>query len=59
MLAAGSEFVNWRSWLLAASTPWTYPTQTQLLDILDNFKAIDLDNLGYISRRAFLKVTII
>lgn len=56
MLAAGSEFVDWRNWLLAASMPWPYPTQTQLLNLLENYKQIDRMNNGYISKSTFLQI---
>ena len=56
MLSNGSEFVDWRSWLLAASMPWPYPTQTQLLDLLSAYKRTDRNQSGYISKSAFYQV---
>lgn len=56
MLANGSEFVDWRSWLLSASMPWPYPTQTQLLELLYAYKKVDRKQDGYISKHAFLQV---
>ena len=58
MLANGSEFVNWRHWLLFASAPWPYPTQTALINLLDSYKRIDVSNIGYIDRESFLHVKI-
>ena len=55
MLASGSEFVDWRNWLLAASMPWKYPTQTQLLDLLQLYKKVDRSQSGYISKTQFLQ----
>ncbi len=55
MLASGSEFVDWRNWLLAASMPWKYPTQTQLLDLLQLYKKADRSQSGYISKTQFLQ----
>ena len=56
MLSNGSEFVDWRAWLLAASTPWPYPTQAQLVDLLYEYKRVDRQQSGYISKSAFLQV---
>jgi hypothetical protein len=58
MLSNGSEFVDWRSWLLAASMPWPYPTQTQLIELLYDYKRVDRQQSGYISKSAFLQVII-
>ena len=55
MLASGSEFVDWRNWLLAASMPWKYPTQTQLLELLQLYKKVDRSQSGYISKTQFLQ----
>lgn len=59
MLASGSEFVDWRNWLLAASMPWVYPTQTELLDLLQLYKKTDKSQSGYITKKEFLKVNIL
>jgi hypothetical protein len=56
MLASGSEFVDWRHWLLFASLPWVYPTQTQLLDLLNRYKLEDRLSTGLISKNTFLKI---
>lgn len=56
MLSNGSEFVDWRLWLLAASMPWPYPTQTQLLDLFYQYKRNDRLQSGYISKSVFLQV---
>ena len=56
MLASGSEFIDWRHWLLAASMPWIYPTQTQLLELLKKYRQIDRKNSGFISKNVFLQV---
>ncbi len=56
ILASGSEFIDWRHWLLAASMPWVYPTQTQLLDMLKKYRQVDRNNTGFISKNAFLQV---
>lgn len=56
MLASGSEFIDWRHWLLAASMPWVYPTQTQLLEMLKKYRQVDRNNSGFISKNVFLQV---
>lgn len=56
MLASGSEFVDWRNWLLAASMPWPYPTQTQLLNLLHEYKKNDQTQSNLISKDTFLTV---
>ena len=56
MLASGSEFVDWRHWLLAASIPWPFPTQAQLLSLLESYKKADRKHTGYISEGTFLNV---
>jgi hypothetical protein len=56
MLANGSEFVDWKHWLLFASVPWPYPTQTQLLHQLSTYKTLDNFNAGLISREEFFEV---
>ena len=54
MLASGSEFVDWRHWLLAASMPWVYPTQTELLNLLAEYKKVDRSQSGLITKEQFL-----
>ena len=56
MLASGSEFVDWRSWLLAASMPWIYPTQTQLLELLQLYRGADRANTGIIGKSTYLQI---
>lgn len=56
IVAAGSEFVDWRLWLLAASLPWPFPTQSQLLEQLHKYKLVDKNNTGFISRDTFCDV---
>jgi hypothetical protein len=58
MLASGSEFIDWRNWLLAASMPWIYPTQTQLLDQLKLYRSVDQTNSGFLTKNQFLQVSI-
>lgn len=55
MLASGSEFVDWRHWLLAASMPWAYPTQTELLNLLEEYKKLDKGESGLISKEEYIE----
>lgn len=56
MLSNGSEFINWRLWLLFASQPWPHPTQQELLDLLSMYFRHDSNQTGFISRAAFIDV---
>lgn len=56
MLANGSEFVDWRHWLLFASVPWPWPTQTQLMKQFSVYKSLDKHNTGFISHDEFIEV---
>lgn len=56
MLSNGSEFINWRLWLLFASQPWPYPTQQELLNLFFTFAEHDTDRSGFISRETFNNV---
>jgi hypothetical protein len=56
MLSNGSEFINWRMWLLFASQPWPHPTQKELLDLLFTYAEQDSDHSGFISRVTYNEV---
>jgi hypothetical protein len=56
MLSNGSEFINWRLWLLFASQPWPYPTQQELLNLLVTYAENDTDQSGFISRGTYHEV---
>jgi hypothetical protein len=56
MLSNGSEFINWRLWLLFASQPWPYPTQQELLNLLFTYAENDMDQSGFISRTTYHEV---
>ncbi len=56
MLANGSEFVDWKHWLLYASAPWPYPSQSALLTLLSKYKSIDTQKTDYITKETFMKV---
>ena len=59
MLSNGSEFINWRLWLLYASQPWSHPTQQELLNLLFAYAEHDTDQSGFISRSSFNEVSFI
>jgi hypothetical protein len=54
MLSNGSEFVDWRHWLLYASVPWPYPTQQDLLETLNYYHTIS-KNSDYINEDEFMR----
>jgi hypothetical protein len=56
MLSNGSEFINWRLWLLFASQPWSHPTQQELLNLLFIYAKNDTDQSGFISREIYNEV---
>lgn len=56
-LTDGCELVDWRRFLLSAALPWPFPSLTQLLDVLQHFKAADTDDTGYINEEQYLKVS--
>ncbi|CAF2636731.1 unnamed protein product [Rotaria sp. Silwood2] len=56
MLSNGSEFINWRLWLLFASQPWPHPTQQELLNLLFTYAEHDTDHSGFISRTTFNEI---
>jgi hypothetical protein len=56
MLSNGSEFINWRLWLLHASQPWPHPTQLELLNLLFTYAENDTDHSGFISRSTYNEV---
>lgn len=58
MLSNGTEFINWRLWLLYASQPWPIPTQHELLNLLFTYAEHDVDHSGFISRVAYNEVLI-
>ena len=51
-----SEFVDWKRFLVLASSPLTIPTRQELFDTLSRFMAIDLEETGCVSEKQFLEV---
>lgn len=56
LLKDKNEFVDWRRFMLSCAQPWPLPSLTQLLDVLQRFKATDIENTGYISEEQYLEV---
>uniref|UniRef100_T1J5Q2 CH-like domain-containing protein n=1 Tax=Strigamia maritima TaxID=126957 RepID=T1J5Q2_STRMM len=54
-ISGGQEFINWRLFLLYLSKPWPQPNETQLIETLDSFHAIDVDNRGTINKLQYDK----
>ncbi|XP_058493241.1 sperm flagellar protein 2 isoform X1 [Solea solea] len=49
------ELIDWRWFLLSAALPWPFPSLTQLLVVLQHFKAVDPENTGFIDREQYLQ----
>ena len=47
------EYVNWRLFLLACSEPWPWPSQLDLLNMLSEFKDLDQQKTGFITREQY------
>uniref|UniRef100_A0A7N6BY34 Calponin-homology (CH) domain-containing protein n=1 Tax=Anabas testudineus TaxID=64144 RepID=A0A7N6BY34_ANATE len=56
MLTDQYELIDWRRFLLSAALPWPFPSLTELLHVLQRFKAEDNSNTGYISKEQYLQV---
>ncbi|XP_033973576.1 sperm flagellar protein 2 [Trematomus bernacchii] len=49
------ELIDWRKFLLSAALPWPFPSLSQLLTVLQRFKAADHGNTGYINEEKYLQ----
>ncbi|XP_029019066.1 sperm flagellar protein 2 isoform X3 [Betta splendens] len=49
------ELIDWRRFLLSAALPWPLPSLTELLLVLQRFRAADNGNTGYINKEQYLK----
>ncbi|XP_042344383.1 sperm flagellar protein 2 [Plectropomus leopardus] len=49
------ELIDWRRFLLSAALPWPFPSLSQLLVVLQRFKAADSRNMGYINEEQYLQ----
>ncbi|XP_070819976.1 sperm flagellar protein 2 [Chaetodon trifascialis] len=55
LLSDDDELIDWRRFLLSAALPWPFPSLTQLLVLLQHFKATDTGNTGYINEEQYLQ----
>ncbi|KAL6113966.1 spef2 [Pungitius sinensis] len=49
------ELIDWRQFLLSAALPWPFPSLSQLLAVLQRFKAADTGNTGYVNEDQYLQ----
>ncbi|XP_076462790.1 sperm flagellar protein 2-like isoform X2 [Babylonia areolata] len=52
-VALGTEFVDWRQFLLSLTWPIPTPTQAELLNALQNFRDMDQKDIHFVSREQF------
>ncbi len=57
-MSPDGEYVDWRAFLLAAAHPWPIPSQQDLLDTLQQFKEMDQQNEGVITREQYDRVSV-
>lgn len=57
LLTDDHKLIDWRRFLLSAAFPWPFPSLTQLLDVLQRFKAADGGNTGYVNEEQYLQVS--
>ncbi|XP_070760798.1 sperm flagellar protein 2 [Enoplosus armatus] len=55
LLTEDCELIDWRRFLLSAALPWPFPSLTQLLVVLQRFKAVDTGDTGYINEEQYLQ----
>ncbi|XP_041643683.1 sperm flagellar protein 2 isoform X2 [Cheilinus undulatus] len=53
LLTDNHGLVDWHRFLLSAALPWPYPSLTQLLAVLQRFKAADTGHTGYINKEQY------
>ncbi|XP_077137805.1 sperm flagellar protein 2 [Ranitomeya variabilis] len=55
-LSDGSDYVNWRKFLLSVSCPWPYPSLPELLRTLQRFKDTDDSGSGIVHQELYSQV---
>ncbi|XP_059193847.1 sperm flagellar protein 2 isoform X2 [Centropristis striata] len=55
LLMDANELIDWRQFLLSAALPWPFPSLSQLLVVLQRFKAADIGNTGYVKEEQYLQ----
>ncbi|XP_078007882.1 sperm flagellar protein 2-like [Phascolarctos cinereus] len=56
LLVVNSEFIDWRKFLLVVSQPWPFPSEEELLETLQRFKAIDEAGKGTVTLEQYEQV---
>ncbi|XP_068594487.1 sperm flagellar protein 2 [Brachionichthys hirsutus] len=49
------DLIDWRRFLLSAALPWPFPSLSQLLAVLQRFKAADAGSTGFINEEQYLQ----
>ncbi|KAM6943903.1 sperm flagellar protein 2 [Lycodopsis pacificus] len=55
LLTDAYELIDWRQFLLSAALPWPLPSLSQLLVVLQRFKAADTADTGYVTEEQYLQ----
>nr|XP_036858561.1 sperm flagellar protein 2 [Manis javanica] len=55
LLTVNSEFVDWRKFLLVISLPWPVPSEEELLETLQRFRAVDGEQLGTVTFKQYMQ----
>uniref|UniRef100_A0A3Q1BV47 Calponin-homology (CH) domain-containing protein n=1 Tax=Amphiprion ocellaris TaxID=80972 RepID=A0A3Q1BV47_AMPOC len=50
------KLIDWRRFVLSAALPWPFPSLTQLLAVLQRFRAADAGDTGYVHKEQYLKI---
>uniref|UniRef100_A0A8C9S639 Sperm flagellar 2 n=1 Tax=Scleropages formosus TaxID=113540 RepID=A0A8C9S639_SCLFO len=53
LVSQDSEVLDWRRFLLSAALPWPLPSQSQLLEVLDRFRATDSQGTGFVTEELY------
>ena len=55
-ISQDSEFVDWKKFLILASSPLKMPSRDALYDTLSRFLDSDFEKTGFVSEQQFLQV---
>jgi Ca2+-binding EF-hand superfamily protein len=55
-ISQDSEFVDWKKYLILASSPLPMPSRDELFNTLSRFMNIDVEKTGLVSEQQFLQV---
>uniref|UniRef100_A0A3P8TMZ8 Sperm flagellar 2 n=1 Tax=Amphiprion percula TaxID=161767 RepID=A0A3P8TMZ8_AMPPE len=50
------KLIDWRRFVLSAALPWPFPSLTQLLAVLQRFRAADAGDTGYVHKEQYLQI---